>query len=101
MPCSRCDGEMEFTGESFCTYPPCNIHECNKCGYKEEFLGVEYPRIEYRQRQKFRFQWEVKYKMIKEYCDICGKEKHTAKYKLPMYKKKHATDANNVKIMDY
>ena len=29
MPCSRCDGEMEFTGESFCTYPPCNIHECN------------------------------------------------------------------------
>lgn len=25
--------------------------------------------------------------MIKEYCDICGKEKHTAKYKLPMYKK--------------
>lgn len=48
MPCSRCDGEMEFTGESFCTYPPCNIHECNKCGYKEEFLGVEYPRMEYR-----------------------------------------------------
>lgn len=39
--------------------------------------------------------------MIKEYCDICGKEKHTAKYKLPMYKKKYATDANNVKIMDY
>lgn len=30
MPCSRCDGEMEFTGESFCTYPPCNIHECDK-----------------------------------------------------------------------
>ena len=48
MPCSRCDGEMEFTGESFCTYPQCNIHECNKCGYKEEFLGVEYPRMEYR-----------------------------------------------------
>ena len=43
MPCSRCDGEMEFIGESFCTYPP-----CNKCGYKEEFLGVEYPRMEYR-----------------------------------------------------
>lgn len=39
--------------------------------------------------------------MIKEYCDICGKEKHTAKYKLPMYKKKYATDANNVEIMDY
>ena len=43
----------------------------------------------------------MKYKIIKEYCDICGKEKHTAKYKLPMYKKKHATDANNTKIMDY
>ena len=50
---------------------------------------------------KLRFQWEVKYKMIKECCDICGKKKHIAKYKLPMYRKKYATDANNAKIMDY
>ena len=26
--------------------------------------------------------------MIKEYCDICGKEKRTCKYKLPVNKKK-------------
>ena len=48
MPCSKCDGEMKFTGRRIVTHPPYNIHRCNKCGYEEEFLGVEYPRIEYR-----------------------------------------------------
>lgn len=48
MPCSKCDGEMEFTGESFLTCPPYNVHKCNKCGFKEEFLGVKYPRTEYK-----------------------------------------------------
>lgn len=47
MPCSKCDGEMEFTGTSYITSPPYNIHRCNKCGYEEEFLGVTYPRIDY------------------------------------------------------
>lgn len=39
--------------------------------------------------------------MIKEYCDICGEEKHTSKYKLPMYKRKPITSGNEVKIMEY
>lgn len=39
--------------------------------------------------------------MIKEYCDICGKEKQTRKYKLPTYEKKPVTNANGVKIMEY
>lgn len=43
MPCSKCDGEMEFTGESYCTYPPYNVHKCNKCGFEEEFLGGKIP----------------------------------------------------------
>ena len=30
--------------------------------------------------------------MIKEYCDICGKEKHTKKYILPAMKRKNITD---------
>lgn len=48
MPCSKCDGEMEFTGESFLTCPPYNVHKRNKCGFKEEFLGVKYPKIDYK-----------------------------------------------------
>lgn len=39
--------------------------------------------------------------MIKEYCDICGEEKHTRKYNLPMYKRKPITSGNEVKIMEY
>lgn len=48
MPCSKCDGEMKFTGVAYITSPPYNVHKCDKCGYEEEFLGVKYPRIEYR-----------------------------------------------------
>ena len=48
MPCNKCNGEMEFTGESYLTSPLCNIHKCNKCGHKEEFVGVTYPSIQYR-----------------------------------------------------
>jgi hypothetical protein len=48
MPCSKCDGEMKFTGMSFITCPPYNVHKCDKCGYEEEFLDVIYPRVEYR-----------------------------------------------------
>ena len=47
MPCSKCDGEMKFTGMSFITDPLFNVHKCDKCGYEEEFLGVIYPRVEY------------------------------------------------------
>ena len=39
--------------------------------------------------------------MIKEYCDICGKEKCTSKYKLPMYKKESALSAKGAKIAEY
>ena len=38
--------------------------------------------------------------MIKEYCDICGEEKHTRKYNLPMYKRKPITSGNGIKIME-
>ena len=48
MPCIKCDGEMKFTGMSYITSSPYNIHRCDKCGYEEEFLGVTYPRIEHR-----------------------------------------------------
>lgn len=47
MPCSKCDGEMEFTGTSILTNPPYNVHKCDKCGCEEEFSGVTYPRIDY------------------------------------------------------
>lgn len=46
MPCSKCDGEMEFTGSSYMTIPLYNIHKCNKCGCIEEFSDAIYPRIE-------------------------------------------------------
>lgn len=39
--------------------------------------------------------------MIKEYCDICGREKHTTKYKLPIYKKKPVLNAKGAKIIEY
>ena len=48
MPCSKCDGEMKFTGMSYMTNPARNVHKCNKCGYEEQFSGVTYPRIDYR-----------------------------------------------------
>lgn len=48
MPCSKCDGEMKFTGLVYCTNPPYNVHRCDKCGCEEEFLGVVYPGIQYR-----------------------------------------------------
>ena len=47
MPCTKCNGEMEFTGRSYITSPPYNVHRCNKCGYEEEFVGAKYPRIDY------------------------------------------------------
>ena len=49
MPCRKCDGEMEFTGESYLTSPMFNVHKCNKCGCEEEFLGVIYPRAEWKE----------------------------------------------------
>lgn len=48
MPCSECDGEMEATGMMYPTEPAYYLHRCNKCGHEEEFLGVTYPRIEYK-----------------------------------------------------
>lgn len=47
MPCPKCDGEMFFTGVCYTTNPPYYAHECDKCGYKESFLNVIYPGIEY------------------------------------------------------
>ena len=44
MPCSKCDGEMKFTGMSYITSPPYNVHKCDKCGYEEEFLAQLNPK---------------------------------------------------------
>lgn len=48
MPCIKCDGEMKLIEMPYILNPPLNMHRCDKCGYEEEFLGVIYPRIEYR-----------------------------------------------------
>ena len=48
MPCPKCsDGQMEFTGTSYLTYPAQNVHKCNKCGYSEEYVGATYPTLKY------------------------------------------------------
>lgn len=44
--------------------------------------------------------WEMTRKMIKEYCDICGKEERTSKYKLPTYEKKSIKTANGDKMLE-
>ena len=30
--CSKCKGEMKFTGEAKTCFPPLHEHECDKCG---------------------------------------------------------------------
>lgn len=62
MPCSKCDGEMKFTGTSYITSPPYNVHKCDKCGYEEEFLGVIYPRLEFDDKQIIQYResfWKI------------------------------------------
>jgi hypothetical protein len=46
--CDRCKtGKMIFTGEQIETYPPYNIHRCDDCYVRDEFLDVIYPHYEY------------------------------------------------------
>ena len=47
MQCEKCNGEMEQSGNILLTNPPLYPHNCNKCGYAENYR-IQYPNIAYK-----------------------------------------------------
>jgi hypothetical protein len=45
--CPECkEGNLYPTGRVLLSSPPQYPHKCNKCGYKETFRGIKYPKTE-------------------------------------------------------